>query len=104
MSTPESKIKVRIKKVLDSYGERIYCFMYVPSGYGRQTIDYLVCVDGLFVGIEAKAPGEQPTERQEATLADIRAAGGSAFVISDERGVDALDKFLHEITKWGSAA
>ena len=101
MATPESKIKVRIKKLLDSYGERVYTFMYVPSGYGKQTVDYLVCFDGLFVGIEAKAPGEQPTARQEATLAEIRAAGGSTFVIDSDEGIDALDKFMLGISKWG---
>ena len=101
MATPESKVKVKIKKLLDSYGERVYRFMPVPSGYGKATIDYLVCFDGLFLGIEAKAPGEKPTPRQEAVLEDIRRAGGSSFVISNEGELEVLEQFLHTVGKWG---
>jgi hypothetical protein len=101
--TPEGKIKARIKKLLDGY-DRVFYFMPVPSGYGMTTIDYFVCMDGIFVGIEAKAPGKKPTARQEGTLADIRAAGGSTFVIDDEQGIVALDTFLRSVIKWGSAA
>lgn len=99
--TPEARIKIRIKKLLDSFGERIYYFMPVPSGYGAATIDYLLCIDGLFVGIEAKRPGGKPTLRQDGVLEDIRRANGSTFVVSDDESLNVLEQFLHGIDKWG---
>ena len=75
--------------------------MPVPSGYGKATIDYFCCVTGIFLGIEAKAPGEKPTARQEAVLEDIRRAGGSTFVVSDDVSLGVLEQFLHTVVKWG---
>jgi hypothetical protein len=99
--TPEGKIKAKINKLLDHYGNRVYRYMPVPGGYGRPTIDYLVCFDGLFIGIEAKKPGEGPTERQSGTLEDIRGAGGSTFVVSNEAELQILEQFLRSVSKWG---
>ncbi len=70
-----------------------YVFMYVPFGRGKQTIDFLVSarklvtIEGVerraslatFLGIEAKAPGEEPTARQAACMREIEEAGGIAF-------------------------
>jgi hypothetical protein len=102
--TPEGNIKRKINLLLDSYGNHVYTFMPVPSGYGVATIDYFVCMDGIFVGIEAKAPGKRPTARQESTLADIRAAGGSTFVVDGDESLEVLKQFLHSITHaWRNA-
>lgn len=97
--TPEGVIKEQIKKTLDKYGDSVYKFMPVQYGYGAATIDYLVCADGLFVGIEAKRPGAKPTPRQENVLSDIRRAGGTTFVIDDEEDVKALDIFLERMMR-----
>lgn len=95
--TPEGKVKAAIKKVLDSYGTNVYSFMPIQFGYGVATIDYLLCVDGLFVGIEAKAKGKRPTTRQEGVLEDIRNAGGTVFVINSEEDVRTLNTFLSQV-------
>jgi hypothetical protein len=95
--TPEARTKQKINKLLDSYDGRIYKYMPVPGGYGKTTIDYLLCFDGLFIGIEAKAPGEKPTPRQNDVLADIRAAGGSTFVIDDDYSLEIFASFLRQI-------
>jgi hypothetical protein len=97
VTTPEGRIKNKINKLLDSYDGRIYKHMPVPSGYGKATIDYLLCFDGLFIGVEAKAPGEKPTPRQNDVLADIRAAGGSTFVIDDVYSLEIFAAFLRHI-------
>lgn len=86
--TPEGKIKAAINKVLASYPDS-YSFMPVPYGYGTSTVDYLICHYGLFIGIEAKAPGQHPTARQRQIIYQIRTAGGEAFVI------DSIDKCHH---------
>jgi hypothetical protein len=97
--TEEGKTKAKIKEVLDSHGESIYTYMPVPSGYGATTIDYLICADGLFVGIEAKKPGGKPTTRQEGVLERITQAGGTTFVIDDDEGVRALQLFLDGVIR-----
>lgn len=70
-----------------------YVFMPVPFGYGKRTIDFhvsarkLVTVDGkerradyaVFLGIEAKAPGQKPTKKQEACMREIEESGGVVF-------------------------
>jgi hypothetical protein len=88
MATPEARVKNAINKVLASYPES-YVFMPVPYGYGTSTVDYLVCHYGLFIGIEAKAPGGKPTTRQRMILGQIERAGGEAFII------DSVDKCHH---------
>ncbi len=75
--TPEGKVKKEIKAYLDSLGA--YYFMPVQTGYGAKTIDFLCCVRGQFVGIEAKAPGEVPTKFQSLTMTAMHNAGGIAF-------------------------
>ena len=54
-STPEGRVKDAIRDVLAEYGEEMWTYWPVPSGYGRKTIDVLGCYRGSFFGIEAKA-------------------------------------------------
>lgn len=92
-STPEGKVKKKIKKVLDSY-PGVYYEMPVPSGYGKSGLDYQGCFYGQYFAIEAKAPGKEPTPLQQETIRSIKEAGGTAFVISDDKGVQLLDMWL----------
>ena len=94
--TPEGKVKAAITKVLDSYPES-YWFMPVPYGYGESTVDFLVCHYGLFIGIEAKAPGKHPTIRQHQILCQIRGAGGEALVIDSVDACHHLRVFLEQV-------
>jgi hypothetical protein len=74
MKGPESKLKDEVKAWLKSLNA--YTYMPVPAGYGAQTLDFLCCINGRFVGIETKAEGKVPTPRQEACMRAIIAAGG----------------------------
>ena len=78
--TPEGKIKHAINKVLDKY-KGLYKFMPVPGGLGPSSLDYILCVNGTFVAIEAKAPGKKPTQRQRFIMGQIERAGGIVFLI-----------------------
>jgi hypothetical protein len=82
-STPEGKIKKKISDYLKRV-DGLWYTMPVPGGYGMSTLDYLGCYRGIFFSIEAKAPGNVPTARQEYVMEDIRHAGGTTFVIDDE--------------------
>ena len=77
MKGPEAKLKDEVQVWLKSLGA--YTCMVVPGGYGHQTLDFLCCIRGRFIGIETKAPGKVPTPRQEACMRAIRAAGGIAL-------------------------
>ena len=52
----------RIKKLLNKYGA--YSHMPVQNGMGLPTLDFVCCYGGLYLAIEAKAPGKKPTQRQ----------------------------------------
>jgi hypothetical protein len=80
--TPEGRVKNKVKAVLKKYG--VWYHMPVPTGYEPKSIDFLCCARGHFFGIETKAPGKKPTDRQDRVLADIRAAGGWTFVIDGD--------------------
>jgi hypothetical protein len=76
--TPEGLIKSKIRAFLvDELGA--YYFAPVQMGMGVSTLDILCCIRGVFVGIEVKVPGKNPTPRQTQTIAAITKAGGLAF-------------------------
>lgn len=93
--TPEGKVKKEIKDYLKSIGA--YYFMPVQAGYGAPSLDILCCVNGWFVAIEVKAPGNEPTPRQFATMKAINAADGLAFWATSAAHVEkALADILKE--------
>lgn len=75
----EKTIKYALKDYLKEIGA--YKFMPVPTGFGADSIDFLVCYKGMFFGIETKRTGvTEPTDRQRATMDRIEAAGGKCWV------------------------
>jgi hypothetical protein len=73
--------------VLDSLGA--YYVMPVTSGYGNSGApDFLICLQGRFVGIECKAGKNKPTALQELNLKKIRDAGGVALVVNETNVVN----------------
>ena len=93
--TPEGKVKDEIKKVLKIRG--IWYFMPAANGFGKQGIpDFVCCVEGKFLAIEAKAPGKRnnTTPNQDARIDEIRKARGWALVVDD---VQQLIEFLEDV-------
>ena len=81
--TPESKIKNRVKKILDELG--VYYFMPATGGYGRSGIpDIVGCYKGVFFAIECKAGKGTTTALQERELKRITNAGGIAWVVNED--------------------
>lgn len=95
--TPEGKIKKRVKSAF-SHWANVYKFMPVQNGFGMPTLDFLVSVNGMFLGVETKAPGKKLTLRQEETAKQIREAGGTVIVI-DSDDMSELNAFLNEHTE-----
>ncbi|EIZ87132.1 VRR-NUC domain superfamily [Methylobacterium sp. GXF4] len=93
--TPEGKVKKKVKDLFTQY-PHIFYDMPVPGGYGKSTLDFICCINGLFFAVETKAPNKEPTKRQEGLMNDILAAGGAVFVVAgdDQYGFTQLKKFL----------
>jgi len=104
MTTPEGKVKEEIKRWLRKL--RAYWHMPVQNGMGAPALDFHVCMPivitpamvgktiGVYIGIEAKAPGKEPTPRQTRTMSDIIDAGGIAICVNQENINEELAKCL----------
>lgn len=95
--TPEHKVRLAIRKVLDAYGA--YYFFPVGGPYGRAGVsDVAVCFKGRYVSVEAKAGKGTVTALQDRELTAVRAAGGVALVIN-ENNLEELKEALDAIGK-----
>jgi len=93
MTTPEKKVKDKVKKLLAEYGA--YYFMPATGGYGKSGVpDLVACIKGRFIGIECNANGGKPTALQEKNLVDIMNKGGVAILV-DETGIELLKTLLN---------
>ena len=91
-ATPESKVKLKLRKYLTQLG--IYHFMPAANGFGRAGIpDIIGCFNGQFVAFECKAGKGKTTALQERELANIQGAKGWAFVINEDN-VDKVEELL----------
>lgn len=83
MTTPESKVKDAIVKILKKH--EVYYFFPATHGYGRSGVpDIVCCFKGQFVAIECKAGDNKPTALQQRELKNIMNAGGHAFVANEQ--------------------
>ena len=80
--TPEAKVKDKIKKILKAHN--VYYAMPMGTGYGNAGVpDFLCCVNGCFVAIEAKAGKGTTTALQDKNLQQIKDSGGFAFIVNE---------------------
>lgn len=90
----ERVVKQRIKKVLKEvqYPEKLWYYMPVPNAYGGHSLDFIGVYCGMSFAIEAKAPGKNPTPRQQATIIKMQRAGVAVFVIDGD--TTELNRYL----------
>jgi len=82
MATPESLVKKKIHALLKAHGA--YAVNYIGGiSANNGTPDILACLNGRFIGIEAKAGKNKPTDLQTLNLKRIDEAGGLALVINE---------------------
>lgn len=91
--TPEGIVKDDLKKMLKRY-PWVYYHMPVMNGMGAPTLDFILCVNGRFFGIETKAPGGKPTKRQEITMSEMRLCGAYVFVVSCQTDIDLVEAYI----------
>jgi Holliday junction resolvase len=95
-ATPEKLVKNKIKVILQDGG--VYYAMPIGSGYGNAGVpDFLACVNGRFLAVEAKAGKGKTTALQDMHLEKIKTAGGVSMVVNELN----LDQ-LKETIKWMS--
>ena len=82
-TTPEAKVKAKIKAILKAHN--VYYAMPIGTGYGNSGVpDFLCCVNGKFVAIEANAGKGQATALQLKNLQLIDASGGYSLIIRED--------------------
>lgn len=98
-ATPEAKVKAKIKDLLKTY--KAYYVMPIGTGYGNSGVpDFICCVNGQFLAIEAKAGNNKPTALQEKNIRDIRNAGGYAMVVNEDN-LEELETLIANYVRWG---
>lgn len=98
-ATPEAKVKAKIKDLLKSHNA--YYVMPIGTGYGNSGVpDFICCVNGQFLAIEAKAGKNKPTALQEKNIRDIRNAGGYAMVVNEDN-LEELETLIANYVRWG---
>lgn len=100
--TPEGEVKDEIKRRLKAYvkkfGRRITWKMPTPGAMGNVygEPDFRIMAFGVLLLVEAKRPGEVPTDSQKDTMIDYNDAGAVCIYI-DGTNYDDLDKVLSAI-------
>lgn len=89
MSTPEAKIKQKVKKVLENVNA--YYIMPNTGGFGASGApDFIVCLRGKFVGIECKAGKGKTSLLQDKNLKQIASHGGTSMIVDDSTDMTEL--------------
>lgn len=96
MSQPESRLSRVIMKGIRAAG--YFCFKV----HGSDTMmaglpDIIVCAEGYFIGLETKMPNKRSntSPRQDMVHDQIRAAGGTAFVVcSAPEALAVIDRVI----------
>jgi hypothetical protein len=98
-TTPEAKVKAKIKVLLKVYD--IYYAMPIGTGYGNSGVpDFLCCVRGRFLAIEAKAGKGKTTALQDKNIKQIIASGGLAIVVNEDN-IGELEFLLKHVLRGG---
>jgi len=80
--TPEAKVKKQIKQILEELN--VWFFMPPANGYGRAGIpDFIGCLRGQFIAIEAKAGKGKTTALQDREIQRIKDAGGFVLIVNE---------------------
>lgn len=84
MSTPEGKVKKRVRDMFEAFAPNVTYTMPLTGGFGNSgTPDFLACCWGHFLAVECKAGNNTTTALQDREIEKIRTAGGKALVINE---------------------
>lgn len=96
---PESRLVDKMRKAGQAaYGDRFVVIKYHGSAYTQAGVsDLLICLDGVFVAVEVKAPDnyggsveraveQGPTVKQRAFIERVAQAGGVSGAVASVEG------------------
>lgn len=92
--TPEGKVKKKVKLLLAGWGDRVYQFWPVQSGFGSATLDLLGCANGHFFALETKRAKEDLTDRQHLVRVLMDRANAKVFRVRDDAELKAFEQWL----------
>lgn len=86
-TTPENKVKAVIRGWLAKFGDAVKYITPVPGPFGatKADPDFVISFCGIFVAIEAKAPGKKPTKLQLLRHNELRRSGAIVYVVDNPR-------------------
>jgi len=93
-TTPEGKVKKKVKVLLALWGDDIYQFWPVQSGLGSATLDLLGCANGKFFAVETKRDKKDLTDRQCVIRTLMDRAGAKVFRVRDEQELAVFARWL----------
>lgn len=94
---PEARLVKRIQDRIRARGGRCFKIHGGDNPFQEAGIpDLLVCYKGVFLGLEVKLPGEDPSTIQRKVLSEIERAGGYAVVVTT---VEQVDRLLDKIDR-----
>lgn len=101
MTTPEGRIKSKLKRRLKKFDLDLWCYMPVQTMYSAPALDFILCFRGRFISIETKAPGKKPTPRQDSTIMRLLRAGADVFVLRTDDDIDKFVQYLDGLPDGG---
>jgi len=100
---PERKIVKKIRRAFEARGARVFKIHGSDEGFQEVGIpDTLICLWGLFIGIEVKQPGAKLRPAQRVVLHEIFDAGGVAAVVETVEQAEGLLSELEEMESHAS--
>lgn len=99
MTTPEGKVKAKVKALLQKYD--CYQFWPVQMGLGAAGLD---CHAYKMLGstataffVEVKVYGKEPTDRQQLLIDQHEVRGAKCFVVDNDLTLKELENWLQEV-------
>ena len=90
--TAEGEVKKAVKKLLNQYGA--YYHMPVVGPYGKRTLDFVGCYEGMFFAIETKRGELGMTPKQAEIAKEMREAGAYVLLVNEVVGLESLRMWL----------
>lgn len=92
---PEAKLTRKIRAVFEREGARSFKIQASEESHQEAGIpDVLICLWGLFIGMETKQPGGKLRPLQRVVLHEIFMAGGVAAVVETVEQAESLLSYL----------
>lgn len=95
--TPEGRVKSNVRKLFSLWGDEIYHFWPVQSGWGSATLDILGCANGHFFAIETKQSKKDLTDRQDVIRTLMGRSHAKVFRVRDHAELEVFKDWLYSV-------